>query len=600
MKRVVSLLLIVSLLAGLLCFGVSAADAVTLQVTGMKNYDYAQEVVRLVNEERAKVGLSPLRMNTVLLDAAMLRAAETSCVFDHSRPDGTRCFGAINDVLPEGQNYWAWGYGENIAAGQTTPTEVVDSWMNSEGHRANILERAFTDIGTGCFVNDHIYHWTLMFTASPADGTAPDASNLRGTESYAPSFPINVEENAIVPSESELTVSPNGTAQCTIHYQNASYAWMKATILPYDADETVKDSASGAAIATVAVDETGTITLTAVSEGSGVLHLYPYAGAAPVALNVRVAKDAHVHTLMLYTIYPPTCTEEGYSVYYCPCGEFFEKDYVAALDHDYRDGVCTRCGAEKPAFNVGLPVHTHSYLGVTTEPSCTTEGYTTYTCACGSTYTDDYTDALGHSYRDGVCIRCGQRKADVPTADFRDVSANAWYKAAVEYAVANGLMNGVGSGKFEPDTATTRAMLVTVLWRYAGSPTDGANDFKDVPNGKWFTQAVAWAAKNGIVTGVGSGKFDPDGTLTREQLATILFRYAKLQGKLSPSRAGFSKFEDGKRVQSWAKEAMQWAVAEEIIGGTGMSGKLYLDPQGNATRAQVATILMRFIENVLK
>ena len=189
---------------------------------------------------------------------------------------------------------------------------------------------------------------------------------------------------------------------------------------------------------------------------------------------------------------------------------------------------------------------------------------------------------------------------EIPSSNFKDVAKNAWYKESVDYAVAKGLMNGMGNNTFEPDTATNRAMLVTILWRYAGSPVDGTNGFMDVPNGQWFTQAVAWAAKNGIVTGVGNNKFDPEGKLTREQLATILFRYSKLQELDTSARAEFSKFEDGKKVQSWSKEAVQWAVAEGIIGGTSENGKLYLDPQGNATRAQVATILMRFIEKVLK
>ena len=127
----------------------------------------------------------------------------------------------------------------------------------------------------------------------------------------------------------------------------------------------------------------------------------------------------------------------------------------------------------------------------------------------------------------------------------------------------------------------TRAMLVTVLWRYANAPKPGANPFTDVPNGKWYTDAVAWAAENGVVNGVGDGKFEPDGSVTREQMATILY-------------------PDASRVSAYARAPMQWIVAEGVIGGSRENGQDWLNPQGNATRAEVATILMRFIENVAK
>ena len=175
---------------------------------------------------------------------------------------------------------------------------------------------------------------------------------------------------------------------------------------------------------------------------------------------------------------------------------------------------------------------------------------------------------------------------------FSDVKAGSWYAEAVEYAVKNNLMNGVGGGKFAPDTKMSRAMLVTVLWRYAGSPEEGTNSFTDVENGQWYEKAVAWAAKNGVVTGVGNGKFDPDGTVTREQLAAVLYRYSNAQGMDTSRQASLNVFPDGGKVSAWAVQALSWAVAEGLVGGS--DGKLL--PQGNATRAQVATILMRYIE----
>ena len=189
---------------------------------------------------------------------------------------------------------------------------------------------------------------------------------------------------------------------------------------------------------------------------------------------------------------------------------------------------------------------------------------------------------------------------NVPEVMFRDVSPAAWYAGAVDYAVSNELMNGVGNGKFEPNGSMTRAMLVTVLWRYAGSPEEGTNGFSDVPNGDWYTQAVAWASKNGVVNGIGNGRFDPNGKITREQIAVILFRYAKQQGIYVGKRGNFGKYADANKVNSYAVDALRWAVGVEIIGGSSEGGKLLLKPQGNATRAEVAAILMRFLENVMK
>ena len=181
-----------------------------------------------------------------------------------------------------------------------------------------------------------------------------------------------------------------------------------------------------------------------------------------------------------------------------------------------------------------------------------------------------------------------------------DVKPGSWYEQPVQYATEHGLMNGTGTNTFEPESTMTRAMLVTVLWRYANAPKPGANPFTDVPNGKWYTDAVAWAAENGVVNGVGDGKFEPDSSVTREQMATILYRYAQKVGIDTSKHTELSAFPDASRVSAYARAPMQWIVAEGVIGGSRENGQDWLNPQGNATRAEVATILMRFIENVAK
>ena len=186
------------------------------------------------------------------------------------------------------------------------------------------------------------------------------------------------------------------------------------------------------------------------------------------------------------------------------------------------------------------------------------------------------------------------------TAPYTDAKPGSWYEQSVQYATEHGLMNGTGTNTFEPESTMTRAMLVTVLWRYANAPKPGANPFTDVPNGKWYTDAVAWAAENGVVNGVGDGKFEPDGSVTREQMATILYRYAQKVGIDTSKHTELSAFPDASRVSAYARAPMQWIVAEGVIGGSRENGQDWLNPQGNATRAEVATILMRFIENVAK
>ena len=187
------------------------------------------------------------------------------------------------------------------------------------------------------------------------------------------------------------------------------------------------------------------------------------------------------------------------------------------------------------------------------------------------------------------------------TAPYSDAKPGSWYESAVRYATDHNLMNGTGTHSFEPESSMTRAMLVTVLWRYAGEPRRGSNRFSDVPSGEWYTQAVAWAAADGVVNGVGNRRFDPNGSVSREQMATILFRYAKKTGVNTESRADLSAFPDAGAVDRYASDAMQWAVGEGIIGGSREAdGADWLKPLGDATRAQVAAILMRFIQNLEK
>ena len=183
---------------------------------------------------------------------------------------------------------------------------------------------------------------------------------------------------------------------------------------------------------------------------------------------------------------------------------------------------------------------------------------------------------------------------------FTDVVAGTWYYGAAAYAYNNGLFAGMTPTTFAPNATMTRAMLVSVLWRLAGAPAPKApNTFVDVPDGAWYTDAVTWAAENGVVSGIGGSRFDPSGFVTREQTAEILYNYAHSKGYDVSARADLTVFPDAGSVSGWAENALSWANAAGLINGTVRDGQTILDPQGSASRAQVAMILMNYVEHVV-
>ena len=273
-----------------------------------------------------------------------------------------------------------------------------------------------------------------------------------------------------------------------------------------------------------------------------------------------------------------------------------------------------------------VEAHEHSYTAVVTPPTCTEKGYTTHTCACGHSYVDTYTDALGHAWDSGkvtkqptatetgvrtyTCTRCSATKTETipaggcPSAGFTDVPPESnWAHAGIDYCVANGIMGGMGDGTFAPTGTTTRAQIVQILYNLEGTPAvSGTTPFTDL-TANWYKPAILWAYQNNVVAGTSPTTFDPDQPVTREQIAVILTQYMfhvlKMNRTWTP--ADLSKFPDGAQVSGWAKEAMQDAVALGLINGTkAPDGVVYLDPQGSATRQQVATILMNFCQNVKK
>ena len=181
---------------------------------------------------------------------------------------------------------------------------------------------------------------------------------------------------------------------------------------------------------------------------------------------------------------------------------------------------------------------------------------------------------------------------------FADVNENDWFYDAVKYVFGSNLMKGVSDAEFTPNDTITRAMLVTILYRYENTPAaNSANPFSDVDFGQWYSDATIWAAQNGIVKGVSEGIFAPNDSLTREQIVTILYRYAQKKELDTSKTADLSKYTDASEISDWAKDAMTWANAEGIMNGR---SETTLAPGGTATRAEVAALLMRFIEEFVK
>ena len=311
----------------------------------------------------------------------------------------------------------------------------------------------------------------------------------------------------------------------------------------------------------------------------------------------------------------PTCTEPGHYKGTCPtCGKDYD-DVVPALGHDwgewvtsieptvstvgYRYHVCNRdgCGYREGEDIPKLHTHTWDAGVVTQKPTAAEPGVRTYTCTvCGQTRTE----AIPAT---GVPETCNGGPA-CPGYAFRDMPApSIWSHAGLDYCIYHGYIAGTSATTVTPDGECTRAMIVSILYRVQGEPAkvNGyelkklAAPFDDVERGCWYTDAIWWAKLTGVVSGMSPSTFAPDDPITRAQLAVILYNYTKQFAPESLTETGsLTGFPDADSVPSWARTAMAWAVGNGLISGVGENGVSYLRPEGCATRAQVATILMNY------
>lgn len=348
---------------------------------------------------------------------------------------------------------------------------------------------------------------------------------------------------------------------------------------------------------------------------------------------------------------PATCGKAGRVDTICSnCGEVVStRELPPTGAHDWDNGVvttaptettpgvrtrtCTVCGDIREETIPATGAHDYRFTE-TIAPTCTDGGYDLYTCSgCGATERRNLTDAAGHKWDGGTvttaptettpgvrtftCTVCSQTRTEAipatgastctggpscPSYGLHDVAGpDYWAHKGIDYCVRNRLMNGVGAGTFSPDTACTRAQIVKILYNRSGNQTDYSYyylPFTDVAPGAWYYNAVAWAYCNDVTSGTSATTFTPNAAITRQQLVTFLYRYTvKYAPEFTGNAAPISAFPDAGSVANWAYAAMSWAVGNGLIQGNAHDNGLdYLDPNGSATRAQTATIIMRYCQ----
>ena len=348
---------------------------------------------------------------------------------------------------------------------------------------------------------------------------------------------------------------------------------------------------------------------------------------------------------------PATCGEAGRVDTICSnCGEVIStRELPPTGAHDWGNGVvttapaettpgvrtftCTVCDQTRTEAIPATGAHDYQFTK-TVAPTCTDGGYDLYTCSgCGATERRNLTDAAGHKWdgctvttaptettpgvRTFTCTVCSQTRTEAipatgastctggpscPSYGLHDVAGpDYWAHKGIDYCVRNRLMSGVGAGTFSPDTACTRAQIVKILYNRSGNQTDYSYyylPFTDVAPGAWYYNAVAWAYYNDVTSGTSATMFTPNAAITRQQLVTFLYRYTvKYAPEFTGNASPISAFPDAGSVANWAYAAMSWAVGNGLIKGNAHdNGPDYLDPNGSATRAQTATIIMRYCQ----
>ena len=325
-----------------------------------------------------------------------------------------------------------------------------------------------------------------------------------------------------------------------------------------------------------------TCTATGLTAGS-------HCSVCQTVLTAQTVTPVLGHDLTRHAAQAATCTEIGWDDYdtcsRCDYTTYRERpadpdnhDFTGAWQHDSEKHwkTCARCSAEGTKAQ-------HSFRLSGGRFECADCGYFYYPAP-----------AVPVSPKPGYSV-CAKGES-CPLAGYRDLTPNAWYHDGVHHCLETGLMRGVTAEEFRPSGSTTRAQLVTILWRLEGSPASDGQTFSDVAPGAWCEAAIGWAAGHGVVTGYADGRFRPNDPVTREQLVAILFRYAQDKGYDVSAGADTNilSFADAFTVSEYAAPAMQWACASGLVTGAEKGGEAFLAPRDTTTRAQIAALITRF------
>ena len=552
-----------ALCAALISLAPHTAQASTMRIEVDEDYTQAYQILDLVNQQRKAAGLNSLTMDKDLMSAAMTRAAEISVLYSHTRPSGKACLTASNKMK-----------GENIALGQANSSAVMSAWMASQGHKENILYKNYTAIGVGVVKVGNYYCWVQCFgwdkvsTCSKPGNTynkivsiSFDASTVVASGGTFAVYPVEGDGETCTEANGSLMVgSSQRYALCALPWSESDYYRTKVQ----DSDVTWSVNNSG-----VVKLNTSNGTVTAVAPGSFTLT----AKTAGGLISKSVARSCE------YRTYNVVFRSQGY--------------YYGTTQKIVQGGTVTK---PKDPTKSG-----YTFMGWYTDAACRTPYDFSSPVSASFTLYAKFQSKSGATITGSSTLK--QTKGSSITS-FYDVPSGAWYYSWVTEAAQRGLMSGPTdasgnpTGYFQPENEVTRAQVATILWRIAGQPGTSTDAMWDA-QGHWAEDAIAWCVSQGIITGYTSGDyqgmFRPDAAVTRQELAVMVWRFAKWAGVTtgSASTSAFNKCVDTALVANWAKDAMVWCAAAGIITGSNESDGAHLNPDSTANRAQAAKIFVQ-------
>ena len=516
-------------------------------ISGTYDYDKAYEVFQLVNKERKAQGLSEYKFDVDMSNAAMERSAELSLYLSHTRPDMSDCSTVLKGIR-SGDSM----QGENIAAGQTTAEYVMEGWMESTGHRANIMSSNFTTIGIGCYRDSfgNLY-WTQIFvTGNP---TNTNISNFKGTKSITKKREIAPNIFNIKLTNIPTTCYEEGTANIHLGILNSEwngrYTYAENSEVTYKIKDTSIckiENGDNSYTKKITFLKPGKTELTATLNGKTVSQEITVKEKRIPLESIKLNKQSITleegEKTKLEVTYNPTNTNDDKTVKWIPYDSS-----IASVD------------------NKG------NVTGVKKGSTCVWAQVGSKTTICYITVKE--------------------------WNQFKDVKSSDWFYNAVKYTYKNNIIKGYSDTIFAPNDKLTRGMIVTILYRMEGSPSNnGVSKFSDVDSKEYYAKAVKWAVDNGIIHGYGgTNKFGPNDNILRQDLAGILRNYAKYKKKNVNVTSDLSKFKDYKKIDSYANSSMQWAVGKGVITGN-TDGTL--NPKGNATRAEAAAMIKKYCDKI--